>query len=87
MYGTLPSGAQRTPHTPPSGKGVLPELPHRAVADASNVATRCDSQNGSAGGAAAVIPKHSGRVAGGGTWDSARNRTGQCGGGCVWAAA
>ena len=32
------------PTVPPPGEGVLPELPHRSVADASNVATRCDSQ-------------------------------------------
>ena len=35
------------PHAPPPGEGVLPEFPHRSVADASTVATRCDSQNDS----------------------------------------
>ena len=59
------------PTSPPPGEGVLPELSHRSVADASNVATRCDSQNGSTGGDATVILKHSGGWAG--PWDSARN--------------
>eukprot|EP00964_Phaeocystis_antarctica_P096116 scaffold62481_cov74-Phaeocystis_antarctica.AAC.2 len=44
MYGTLRCTLTVLPTVPPPGEGVLPELPHRSVADASNVATRCDSQ-------------------------------------------